>query len=465
MTEEERKDGLESLFRNKLEENEMVAGSDLKDRVMGRLERREFFRFNLLRFNIYYLTAALAALTVAVLILIPVPGATDESAVPGLPQETVTTVQSVVPVPQGVAPPESVTLNAADTTPESAAAAAENPGKQLISEPSPGKVTDREPAIAYSRHIADTVKVSTVGTPVTAGIGQTARATGTAGTYGTAGITGNEGMATAPAERGLSIECSVTSGCVPLHVSFVCNAEEKSNISWNFGDGGTSSLKNPDYIFDIPGTYRVTLTVTGSRGYLSAANVIIEVWERPRAAFEVRKDDPFDEGDRVVFVNLSAGAVDYLWDFGDGVFSTLADPVYRYEHMGTYDVRLVAWSAEGCSDSVTVSDLFTDKGMYIRFPNAFVPATGGPTGGYYNIRTDEESAVFHPVASGIADYNLKIYSKAGLLVFESNETGIGWDGYYRGELCAPGVYVWKVRGTYRNGQPFIMAGDVTLLRY
>ncbi len=46
MTEEERDNGLENLFRNKLEENEMVAGSDLTGRFMRRLDRREFFRFN-----------------------------------------------------------------------------------------------------------------------------------------------------------------------------------------------------------------------------------------------------------------------------------------------------------------------------------------------------------------------------------------------------------------------------------
>ena len=26
----------------------------------------------------------------------------------------------------------------------------------------------------------------------------------------------------------------------------------------------------------------------------------------------------------------------------------------------------------------------------------------------------------------------------------------------------PGVYIWKVRGKFRNGEPFIKMGDVTL---
>jgi hypothetical protein len=192
---------------------------------------------------------------------------------------------------------------------------------------------------------------------------------------------------------------------------------------------------------------------------------VIEVWDNPRAAFEIRQNDNTGEKDRVLFVNLSESAVNYLWDFGDGTFSTLAEPSYRYERMGRYDVSLVAYSANGCADSVTVNDLFTDEGMYLRFPNAFIPNRGGPTGGYYNQRTDEENQVFHPVASGVDSYNLKIYSKSGLLVFESDDIAMGWDGYHKGRLCIPGVYVWKVRGAYRNGQSIIMAGDVTLVSY
>jgi len=157
--------------------------------------------------------------------------------------------------------------------------------------------------------------------------------------------------------------------------------------------------------------------------------------------------------------------VNYLWDFGDGVFSTLAEPDYRYERPGSYDVTLTAFSEDGCADSLVIRDAFTDKGMYIRFPNAFMPNRGGPTGGYYNRLTDEANQVFHPVTSGIATYELRIYSKAGLLVFGSDDPEMGWDGYYKGQLCSPGVYLWKVRGTFRNGQPIIMAGDVTLLNY
>lgn len=432
MTEEQRDNGLENLFRSKLEENEMVAGSDLEGRVMRRLERFEFFRFNLSRFNVYYLTAAITALTVAGVILLS--GRDDEPQPSGAGMQP----EMVIEIPG-----ESVIAGEGENTGvDSVQASSPQVNESSVTTESAVEASDRpvsrEPELNYRRHDAETVKVSTAGTG---------------------------SIASASPVTFLSVESSVAAGCVPLNVSFSCNAQDYQKISWNFGDGGTSSMLNPDYIFDLPGTYKVTLTVTDKRGRTSSAGTVIEVYGRPEAAFEIRRDEPWNEGDRVLFVNLSAGAVDYLWDFGDGIGSTLPDPSHRYAEMGTYNVRLVAWSAEGCADSVIVSDLFTDRGMYIRFPNAFVPNEGGPTGGYYNLRTDEESSVFHPVAAGVADYNLKIYSKTGLLVFESSDTELGWDGYHKGELCAPGVYVWKVRGSYRNGQEFIMAGDVTLLKY
>ncbi|TME10331.1 MAG: PKD domain-containing protein [Chloroflexi bacterium] len=36
--------------------------------------------------------------------------------------------------------------------------------------------------------------------------------------------------------------------------------------SWDFGDGGSSSLPNPTHEYAVPGPYRVTLTVTGPGG-------------------------------------------------------------------------------------------------------------------------------------------------------------------------------------------------------
>jgi hypothetical protein len=424
---------LENLFRNRLGENELAADGNLTGRVMRSLGRREFFRFNPVRLNIWYVTVAAAGLTVAGMLLLSQPEQNPEV----MPAPPVENVRHRVSVDQ---PQESAGDTSVDPGAEQAVRANYDAGAPATAEPAAAPSAERHEALSAPHSAA----------------GVTIRVTAPEDKDGL--------RASAPVTLA-AVEPSVTSGCVPLHVEFRCSVCDGYMTSWSFGDGGSSTETNPDYIYDLPGTYRVTLTLTDSRGRRSVAETEIQASGRPVADFEVRQEDISGTGDRVQFVNLSTGAVNYLWDFGDGTFSTLAEPEYRYERPGNYDVTLMAFSEEGCADSLVISDVFSDNGMYIRFPNAFIPNRGGPTGGYYNRLTDQANQVFHPVTSGIASYELRIYSKAGLLVFESNDPEMGWDGYCKGQLCSPGVYLWKVRGTFRNGQPIIMAGDVTLLNY
>jgi len=430
MTEEEKDTDLGNLFRNKLEENEMVAESDLTGRFMRRLERKEFLRFNPARFNIWYVAAAAAGLTIAGLLIFSSHRNGDET-----PGYQITKPEKTVIVEN---------IKDTEAKPNDGTAPVVTQGKtasgSVKAEAAPGGVTDRPVAINTPAGAAEN-EISVKG-------------------FGKADA--SKALTSAP--RAI-IKASVRNGCVPLHVRFTSPGTEGLATVWSFGDGGSSSVNDPDYIYDLPGIYDVTLTVTDTRGRLSTTTTRIEAWARPGASFEISQNSPLSDDDKVQFINLSAGAVQFLWNFGDGTFSTLSDPTYKYRQPGRYDVTLVAYSENGCADSLTINDVFTDKGSFIRFPNAFMPNTGGPTGGYYNQLTDMDNQVFHPVVSGIAEYNLKIYSKVGLMVFESSDTDIGWDGYYKGQICSPGVYVWKVRGTYRNGQQIVMAGDVILLNY
>ncbi len=458
MNEEKRDITLENLFRKKLQENEVPASDELTGRFMERLWRREFFRFNPMRLNIWYLTAATAALTILSLLLLWGGSEVNESVLPGPAAGRDNIVYAFDRLPEASATllPAPAGRDAADTGPPEQAGVADRAATALAEE-------ERAFPTGYDREEITGERVTIAGErgSHTPGPGRVGAVTNGSQPPSLSMLNSGETMsALLPL---VFIEPSVTSGCAPLPVKFVSNTPDGYELLWEFGDGGTSAMSHPDYIYDLPGRYRVTLTVTGNKGGVSVASLFIEVRERPVAAFEVRHDRQLNEGDKIRFVNMSTGAVNYLWDFGDGTFSTLSDPVYSYERMGSWDVMLTVFSADGCADSVTVKDIFTDAGMFLRFPNAFTPNQGGAVGGYYNVRTDEESKIFHPVASGVADYNLRIYSRAGLLVFESNEVEMGWDGYYKGELCTPGVYVWKVRGTWRNGQFIIMAGDITLL--
>ena len=57
-------------------------------------------------------------------------------------------------------------------------------------------------------------------------------------------------------------------------------------FSWNFGDGSSGGGERPTHVFERPGTYTVTLTITGDArgacGALDTAETIVTVVEAPR---------------------------------------------------------------------------------------------------------------------------------------------------------------------------------------
>lgn len=88
--------------------------------------------------------------------------------------------------------------------------------------------------------------------------------------------------------------------------------------------------------------------------------VCVELLEKPTASFTAASTVCL--GNELSFDNTSTGGSSYFWDFGDGSFSTLANPTYSYSTAGTYEVTLVAtkdnYAADGtalccCTDTVT----------------------------------------------------------------------------------------------------------------
>jgi PKD repeat protein len=57
-----------------------------------------------------------------------------------------------------------------------------------------------------------------------------------------------------------------TTGAAPLGVGFHDQSTGATGWSWDFGDGGTSTVQNPYHFYSNPGEYTVTLRVTGPGG-------------------------------------------------------------------------------------------------------------------------------------------------------------------------------------------------------
>ena len=255
-----------------------------------------------------------------------------------------------------------------------------------------------------------------------------------------------------------------TSGCTPLPVHFRNLSVNGESYLWDFGDKTYSDKKDPVHTYYFPGSYIVTLKVSNYSGE-SIFKGIINVYQNPASRFEIYPTEVINNTQVVVFQNFSLYGTQWLWNFGDGSTSVEENPWHKYEAEGVYYVTLAVTSSDGCMDSSKYkSPINVDyKTGEIRYPNAFRWNLSGPTGGYYS-QDGIADDVFRPFYENVIEYHLQLFNRWGVLIYESSDLNIGWDGYYgNGHLAMQGVYVWKVVGRYADGTYFTKVGDVTFL--
>ena len=67
------------------------------------------------------------------------------------------------------------------------------------------------------------------------------------------------------------------------------------------------------------------------------------------------------------FTNLSSGASNYNWDFGDNLNSSIQNPAHSYTIGGYYDVSLISSDNFGCADTLLINNLVYIPGPILDF--------------------------------------------------------------------------------------------------
>jgi len=144
----------------------------------------------------------------------------------------------------------------------------------------------------------------------------------------------------------VSIKADKDSGSVPLTVEFTSDVRGGSGgytYSWNFGDGGTSTLADPTHTFTSPGTFTVTLVVHDSKMNTNTSSIVI-VATGPTITVTVSGSPATGAAPLSVSftstVSGGSGVYTYLWTFGDGSTSSLPNPTHVYTVQGSYTAFL-----------------------------------------------------------------------------------------------------------------------------
>ncbi|MFH2141769.1 MAG: PKD domain-containing protein [Bacteroidota bacterium] len=258
----------------------------------------------------------------------------------------------------------------------------------------------------------------------------------------------------------VAISSDTTSGCQPLTVNFLSQYQAQT-YTWNFGDSDFDNLsfqKDPSHIYDNPGVYTVSLSVTSTEGCLNSITEVnmISVYPKPIAKFINDPEAASIIKPMIFFYNLSSGHSESYWNFGDGAESNLENPVHVYPiyPTGTYNVMLVVETNFGCLDTaykdVTIQNEYT---FYA--PTAFSPDYDGI------------NDYFLVYGNGIDKRNFKmiVFDRWGEPVYENEDINEGWDGRIKGgEIGKNGTYTWLVIYKDLKGIEHEETGAVSIIR-
>ncbi|MEM7373058.1 MAG: PKD domain-containing protein [Bacteroidota bacterium] len=149
-------------------------------------------------------------------------------------------------------------------------------------------------------------------------------------------------------------------GCAPLLVNLQDLSSGNSHAHWSL-DGTGISGGALSYVFSVPDTiYQIILEVDTADFCFDSDTITIETSSEPVSAFTVDEDQHCDAPATVQFsdVSQSSRPITYIWDFGDGDSSTLANPVHTYTSVGVFVVSLIVSNDFGCqavsSDTIYV---------------------------------------------------------------------------------------------------------------
>ena len=195
---------------------------------------------------------------------------------------------------------------------------------------------------------------------------------------------------------------------------------------WEFdilGASQTFDTRNVTVTFPDTGVFFASMTINPNSSIekcRDTANMVIGVFGAIYSDFNFDYDTCV--AGPVAFTSMASTENDRIvaheWDFGDGNFSDLPNPMHTYQVPGTFDVRLTVRDNRGCEiDVVKPLSYFPIPAIVVAEPNRFIACTPGVIR-FENISVpiNDEYTVTWDFGDGMTDEGLSVehtYENAG----------------------------------------------------
>jgi PKD repeat protein len=239
----------------------------------------------------------------------------------------------------------------------------------------------------------------------------------------------------APPPLTANFQAYPVSGYAALTVDFTdLSSGEIDTWLWDFGDGNTSTSRNPTHTYPYVGLYSVSLTIANdTENNTRIIEDYIEVIQPPDPPISDFTADVTvgTEPLTVNFIDLSSNdPLTWFWEFGEGSTSTIRNPSFTYYYPGIYDVALTTTSQGGSSDT-EIKEAFIEVTASVPQPDF----NGTPTSGVIPLQVSFNDLSEGTIESWLWDFGdgntsyeqnpEYIYSESGIFSVSLTVTGPG----------------------------------------
>lgn len=242
-------------------------------------------------------------------------------------------------------------------------------------------------------------------------------------------------------------------GCAPHEVHFESLVTDPGAfLIWDFGDGSPAeNLPSATHAYPSPGLYPVQLIAVNPGGCAdTAAFLSIEATPPPRLNILSDPSFPAELYLPATEIHLEENfgeAILWQWEVENGERFEGQDLAHTFTEEGTFFISLTGMDEKGCWNDTLVGPFVVVNGS-VELHNVFTP------------NGDGINDLFLAPYNGSEAFNMQIFDRWGVLLFETRNKLEGWDGTNQnGQAVPEGSYFYAVKIGQRD-----YSGSFSLIR-